>query len=53
MKVLLIVSAELSTHPLAKGGGSATFGEWVCYNMHQFDDKLPEVVEIPSIALAV
>jgi hypothetical protein len=23
-------------------------GEWVCYNMHQFDDtKLPEVVEIP------
>ena len=29
-------------------------GEWVCYNMHQFDDsKLPEVVEIPSGALAV
>ena len=29
-------------------------GEWVCYNMHQFDDsKLPEVVEIPSCALAV
>ena len=28
--------------------------EWVCYNMHQFDDsKLPEVVEIPSGALAV
>ena len=28
-------------------------GEWVCYNMHQFDDsKLPEVVEIPSGALA-
>ena len=27
--------------------------EWVCYNMHQFDDtKLPEVVEIPSGALA-
>jgi hypothetical protein len=23
-------------------------GEWVCYNMHQFDDtKLPEVVKIP------
>jgi len=23
-------------------------GEWVCYNMYQFDDtKLPEVVEIP------
>jgi len=29
-------------------------GEWVCYNMHRFDDsKLPEVVEIPSGALAV
>lgn len=24
-------------------------GEWVCYHMHQFDDdKLPEVVKIPS-----
>ena len=29
-------------------------GEWICYNMHQFDDtKLPELVEIPSAALAV
>ena len=29
-------------------------GEWVCYNMHQFDDsKLPEIVEILSGALAV
>jgi hypothetical protein len=29
-------------------------GEWVCYNMHQFtDSKLPELVEIPSGALAV
>ena len=28
--------------------------QWVCYNMHQFDDsKLPEIVEIPSAALAV
>ena len=28
-------------------------GEWVCYNMNQFDDsKLPEIVEIPSAALA-
>ena len=28
-------------------------GEWVCYNMHRFDDsKLPEIVEIPSGALA-
>jgi hypothetical protein len=29
-------------------------GEWVCYDMNQFDDsKLPEIVEIPSGALAV
>jgi len=29
-------------------------GEWVCYNMNQFDDsKLPEIVEIPSAALHV
>jgi hypothetical protein len=29
-------------------------GEWVCYDMHQFEDsKLPEVVEIPACALAV
>ena len=28
--------------------------QWVCYDMHQFDNtKLPEVVEIPSAALAV
>jgi len=31
-----------------------TNGEWICYNLNQFDDsKLPEVVEIPSGALAV
>jgi hypothetical protein len=29
-------------------------GEWVCYNMNQFDNsKLPEIVEIPSAALYV
>ena len=29
-------------------------GEWVCYNMHCYtESKLPEVVEIPSAALAV
>ena len=27
-------------------------GEWVCYNMNQFNDKEPEIVEIPSGALA-
>ena len=27
-------------------------GEWVCYDMHQFeDDKHPEIVEIPTGAL--
>jgi hypothetical protein len=29
-------------------------GEWICYDMHQFEnDKHPEIVEIPSAALAV
>ena len=29
-------------------------GEWVCYNRNEFeDDKQPEIVEIPSAALAV
>ena len=29
-------------------------GEWVCYNMNQFDDsKLPKIVEIPSAPLFV
>jgi hypothetical protein len=28
-------------------------GEWVCYNMHQFEKKQPELVEIPAGALAV
>ena len=31
-----------------------TDGEWVCYDMHQFDQrKSPELVEIPEGALAV
>ena len=29
-------------------------GEWVCYDMHQFeDDKLPELVPIPSSSASV
>lgn len=29
-------------------------GEWVCYNMNRYDDsKLPEIVPIPTGALAV
>jgi len=27
-------------------------GEWVCYNMNEFNDKDPEIVEIPSGNLA-
>ena len=27
--------------------------EWVCYNMNEFDNKLPELTEIPSGALMV
>jgi hypothetical protein len=27
--------------------------EWVCYNMNQFNDKEPEIVEIPTGALMV
>ena len=28
-------------------------GEWVCYNMNEFNDMPPELTEIPSGALAV
>ena len=28
-------------------------GEWVCYDMNEFNDNDPELVEIPSGALAV
>jgi len=28
-------------------------GEWICYDMHQFEKKNPELVEIPAGALAV
>jgi hypothetical protein len=28
-------------------------GEWVCYNRNEFGNKYPEIVEIPSGALAV
>jgi hypothetical protein len=28
-------------------------GEWVCYNRNEFGSKMPEIVEIPSGALAV
>ena len=27
--------------------------EWICYNLNKFENKLPEIVEIPSGALAV
>jgi len=28
-------------------------GEWICYDRHEFGNRMPEVVEIPSAALAV
>lgn len=28
-------------------------GEWICYNMHKFDNQLPEQIEIPTGALLV
>jgi hypothetical protein len=28
-------------------------GEWVCYNRNEFGSQIPEIVEIPSGALAV
>jgi hypothetical protein len=56
------LDADLCEYLLADGAeeyhylytGLYSESKWVCYNMHQFDDsKLPEVVEIPSAALAV
>ena len=27
--------------------------EWICYDRHEYGSKMPEIVEIPSVALAV
>ena len=52
------LDADLAEYLLPDGGEEYHYlfrnGEWVCYNMNQFDDsKLPEIVEIPSAALHV
>jgi hypothetical protein len=52
------LDADLCEYLLPDGSEEYAYlfrnGEWVCYNMYQFDDaKLPELVEIPSGALAV
>jgi len=52
------LDADLCEYLLPDGSEEFAYvfrnGEWVCYNMNQYDDtKLPEVVEIPSAALAV
>ena len=52
------LDADLCEYLLPDGSEEYAYvfrsGEWVCYNMHQFeDDKLPEIVEIHSAALAV
>ena len=52
------LDADLCEYLLPDGGEEYHYifrnGEWVCYNMNQYDDsKLPEIVEIPSVALHV
>ena len=52
------LDADLCEYLLPDGGEEFHYifrnGEWVCYNMNQYDDsKLPEVVEIPNGALMV
>jgi hypothetical protein len=53
-----LLDADLCDYLLPDGAEEFHYvfrnGEWVCYNMNQYEDsKLPEVVEIPSGALAV
>ena len=52
------LDADLCEYLLPDGSEEYAYlfrnGEWVCYNMHQFNDsKLPEVVEIPDPAVTV
>lgn len=52
------LDADLCEYLLSEKGEEYHYlfrnGEWVCYNMHEFDEsKLPELVEIPSGALMV
>lgn len=51
------LDADLAEYLLTNGAEEYHYlfrnGEWVCYNMNQFDDsKLPEIVEIPSATVA-
>ena len=52
------LDADLCEYLLPDGGEEFHYifrnGEWVCYNMNQYDDsKLPEIVEIPEGNLVV
>ena len=51
------LDADLAEYLLPANGEEYHYlfrsGEWVCYNMNTFEEKLPEIVEIPSGALAV
>jgi hypothetical protein len=55
------LDADLCEYLLANGAeeyhylytGLYSEPKWVCYNMNCYEQKLPEVVEIPSAALAV
>jgi len=51
------LDADLCEYLLPANGEEYAYvfrnGEWVCYNMNCYEQKLPEVIEIPSAALAV
>jgi hypothetical protein len=52
------LDADLCEYLLPENGEEYNYlfrnGEWVCYNMNCYvESKLPEIVEIPSAALAV
>ncbi len=52
------LDADLAEYLLPENGEEYHYlfrnGEWVCYNMNCYvESKLPEIVEIPSAALAV
>ena len=52
------LDADLANYLLPENGEEYHYlfrnGEWVCYNMNCYvESKLPEVVDIPSAALAV
>jgi hypothetical protein len=51
------LDADLCEYLLPENGEEYHYlfrdGEWVCYNMNCYEQKLPEIIEIPSAALHV